>query len=100
MNSIYNTSDAANENFKEDLQVTKCLASPSGFTNTVRLVRMVPQDLILSQFLLIKPLKLLITEKKKKKQNNNIKTTGRTFKMIVVRFVAERGMEDLYLSLC
>lgn len=63
MNCIYNTPDAANENFKEDLQVTKCLASPSGLTATVRSVRMVPCDLILSQFLLIKPLKLLSMEK-------------------------------------
>lgn len=63
MNCIYNTPDAANENFKEDLQVTKCLASPSGLAATVRSVRMVPCDLILSQFLLIKPLKLLSMEK-------------------------------------
>lgn len=34
MNCIYNTPDAANENFKEDLQVTKCLASPSRLKTT------------------------------------------------------------------
>lgn len=63
MNGIYNTSGAANENFKEDLQVTKCLASPSGLTATVRSVRIVPQDIILSQFLLIKPLNVVIMGK-------------------------------------
>lgn len=63
MNGIYNTSGAANENFKEGLRVTKCLASPSGLTATVRAVRMVPRDLILSQFLLVKPLNLVIMGK-------------------------------------
>lgn len=33
MHSISNTPDVANEEFKADLQVTKCLASPPGLTS-------------------------------------------------------------------
>lgn len=37
MHSIYNTPDAANKMFKEDLQVIKCLASLAGLTSQPQL---------------------------------------------------------------
>lgn len=68
------------------------LTSRAHISTPVRSARIVSWDLILSQFLSIKSLKLLTMDKPK--------STCRTFKMVVGRFVAKRDMEGLYLYLC
>lgn len=54
-------------------------------------VRIVPWDLILSQFLTIKSLKLLTMYEPK--------STSRTLMVVILRLLANRDMECLYVSM-